>query len=310
MKFIRASRSQSSALVGPINQLHEIQLNSPGKMGTAVLSGILAHRNTATQAPITKFIACVQSSSSAERLRSTFQQHLDCVTVLEDDNLRAFQAADILLLACKPYMAAAVLGATGVRDALKWKFLISVLAGSPPARLDEFIYGDWPTTTPKQREVEGRCYMTRATPNMAASLGSSMTIIEASDPPPPQNLVGVATWIFQQVGAVRYVAPSVFDCGSALTGAGIAFMTVAVDGLLDGAVAEGMKRVEAKEMLAETLRGMADLLAAGEHPAVLREAISSPRGTTIRGLLALEAGNVRSSFSRAIMDATDRAREM
>lgn len=71
-----------------------------------------------------------------------------------------------------------------------------------------------------------------------------------------------------------------------------------------------MKRVEAKEMLAETLRGMADLLAAGEHPAVLREAISSPRGTTSRGLLALGAGNVRSSFSRAIMDATDRAREM
>jgi pyrroline-5-carboxylate reductase len=278
-------------------------------MCTAVLSGILAHRNTTTQAPITKFIACVQSSSSAERLRTTFQQHLDCVTVLENDNLRAFQAADIILLACKPYMAAAVLRDTGVRDALKWKFLISVLAGSSPAKLDEFIYGEWPTT-PKQREMEGRCYITRATPNMAASLGSSMTIIEATDPPLPQNLVDVAMWIFQQVGAVRYIAPNVFDCGSALTGAGIAFMTIAVDGLLDGAVAEGMKRVEAKEMLAETLRGMADLLAAGEHPAVLREAISSPRGTTIRGLLALEAGNVRSSFSRAIMDATDRAREM
>jgi pyrroline-5-carboxylate reductase len=278
-------------------------------MGTAVLSGILAHRNTATQAPITKFIACVQSSSSAERLRTAFQQHLNCVTVLENDNLRAFQAADIIILACKPYMAAAVLGATGVRDALKWKFLISVLAGSSPAKLDEFIYGGYPTT-PKQCEVEGRCYITRATPNMAASLGSSMTLIETTDPPLPQNLVDVATWIFQQVGAVRYIAPNVFDCGSALTGAGIAFMTIAVDGLLDGAVAEGMKRGEAKEMLAETLRGMADLLAAGEHPAVLREAISSPGGTTIRGLLALEAGNVRSSFSRAIMDATDRAREM
>ncbi len=285
-------------------------LNPPGKMGTAVLSGILANRNTAAPAPITKFIACVQSPSSAERLQKAFHAHLDHVTVLQNDNLGAFQAADIILLACKPYMADAVLGAPGVRNALRGKFLISVLAGSSPSKLDGILDRSAEGRPGPRAQEEGRCYIARATPNMAASLGSSMTIIEATEPPLPQKLRDVATWIFEQVGAVRYVAPEVFDCGSALTGAGIAFMTIAVDGLLDGAVAEGMKRVEAREMLAETLRGMADLLAAGEHPAVLRESISSPRGTTIRGLLALEAGNVRSSFSRAIIDATDRAREM
>jgi len=280
-------------------------------MGTAVLFGILAKRYAAAQAPITKFIACVQSPSSAKRLEETFRVHLDLMAVLQNDNLRAFQEADIILLACKPYIAASVLGAHGVRDALKGKFLISILAGSSPSKLSEYIYGHESAEIYSIADPKERCYITRATPNMAASLGSSMTIIEAAtDPLFPQNYNDIATWIFEQVGTVRHVAPNVFDCGSALTGAGIAFLTIAVDGLLDGAVAEGIKRVEAKEMLAETLRGMADLLAAGEHPAVLREAISSPRGTTIRGLLALEKGNVRSSFSKAIMDATDRAREM
>jgi pyrroline-5-carboxylate reductase len=277
-------------------------------MGTAVLSGILANRSkTAAQAPISKYIACVQTPASAERLHTTFQDHLEHLTILQNDNLKAFQAADVILLACKPHMARSVLGAAGVRKALEGKFLISVLAGSTPATLEQLIYDGWMRQDIGQ---EPRCVIARATPNMAAALGSSMTIIEAAPPPLPRELSDVAAWIFRQVGEVRHVAPEVFDCASALTGAGIAFMTIAVDGLLDGAVSEGIARVEAKEMLAQTLRGMADLLAAGSHPAVLREEISSPRGTTIRGLLALEKGGARASFSRAIIETTERAREM
>lgn len=288
---------------------HQPKANpSPGKMGTAVLAGILANRNTAAQAPVTKYIACVQSPSSAARLTAQFQSHLDHLTILQNDNLKAFQAADVILLACKPDMASSILRESGMLAALEGKFLISILAGSAPAKLAQLIYGD--VALSLQREPERRCVIARATPNMAASLGSSMTLIEAAWPPLPQELSDMAAWIFRQVGEVRYVEPSVFDCGSTLAGAGIAFMTIAVDGLLDGAVAEGIKRAEAKEMLAQMLRGMADLLAAGSHPAVLREEISSPRGTTIRGLLALEKGAVRGSFSRAIIDATKRAGEM
>jgi pyrroline-5-carboxylate reductase len=273
-------------------------------MGTAVLSGILANRNTAKEAPITKFIACVQTPSSAERLRTTYQAHLDCLAILENNNLTAFQCADVILLACKPYLAPQILSAAGVRNALSGKLLISVLAGSAPAKLDTLIYGH-------HSKHELRCHIIRATPNMAASLGSSMTLLEASPQPLPPSLAGIASWIFSQVGTVKYVSPDVFDAASVLTGSGIAFLTIAVDGMLDGAVAEGIKRSDAKEMLAQTLKGMAELLGAGgAHPAVLREEISSPRGTTIRGLLALEQGGVRGSFGRAVMEAVGRVREL
>lgn len=281
-------------------------------MGTAVLSGILANRKTAADAPITKFIACVQTPSSATRLKTTFAQHLDDLTILQNDNLAAFQAADVILLACKPYLAGPVLSAPGVRAALAGKFLISVLAGSTPATLETLIYGTAERSPESARADprERRCHITRATPNMAASLGCSMTLLEAPGTALPPDVAAVASWIFSRVGAVMHVAPDVFDAASVVTGAGIAFLTVAVDGMLDGAVAEGVRRGEAREMLAQTLKGMAELLAAGAHPAVLREEISSPRGTTIRGLLALEEGRVRGSFSRAVMDAAGRAREL
>jgi pyrroline-5-carboxylate reductase len=307
INFPRSSHSQWWALVNvPVRLNTKPKLNSPGKMGSAVLSGILANHKTATQAPITKFIACVQTPSSAERLRTTFKDHLDHLTVLHNDNLTAFQQADVILLACKPYLARSILSPDGVREALHGKFLISILAGSSPEKLASFIYPG----VLLESAAGHRCHITRATPNMAASLGSSMTLIETATPALPPELAGVAEWIFGQVGGVKYVAPDVFDVGSAVTGAGIAFLTVAVDGMLDGAVAEGVKRGEAREMVAQTLRGMADLLAAGNHPAVLREEISSPRGTTIRGLLALEEGRVRASFSKAVMEATERAREL
>lgn len=269
-----------------------------------MLSGILANRNTTKESQITKFIACVQTPSSAERLRTTFQAHLDCLTILENNNLIAFQCADVILLACKPYLASQVLSAVGVRDALGGKLLISVLAGSTPDKLDTLIYG-------YDSGHEPRCHIIRATPNMAASLGSSMTLLEAPASPLPPNLADIASWIFSQVGTVKYVPPDVFDVASVVTGSGIAFLTLAVDGMLDGAVAEGIKRSDAKEMLAQTLKGMAELLGTGgAHPAVLREEISSPRGTTIRGLLALEQGAVRGSFGKAVMEAARRAREL
>lgn len=280
-------------------------------MGTAVLSGVLANHKTATQAPITKFIACVQTPSSATRLKSTFAQHLDDLTILQNDNLIAFQDADVILLACKPYLAGSVLSARGVRDALAGKFLISVLAGSTPAKLEALIYGDAEGSVESARSSEHRCHIMRATPNLAAALGCSMTLLEAPAAPPlPPELADTASWIFSRVGAVKHVAADVFDAASVVAGAGIAFLTVAVDGMLDGAVAEGVGRGEAREMVAQTLKGMAELLAGGAHPAVLREEISSPRGTTIRGLLALEEGRVRGSFSRAVMEAAGRAREI
>jgi pyrroline-5-carboxylate reductase len=281
-------------------------------MGSAVLSGIL--RGNLDESPVSKFIACVQSEHSARKLRTQYKDHLHHLTILHADNLKAFREADIFILGFKPNMAKAILGASGVGDALRGKLVISLLAGNPPYKLEQLIYNDPidPVSEVYTQRIDrsNRCRITRVIPNMAAHIGESMTIIE--DPPPDlgQEDIETTRWIFGQIGQVRFIAPEVFDVGGALVGASTAFMTIAFEGLLDGAVSEGIKRDEAKEMLAQAVIGMAKLLAAGEHPAVLREQTSSPRGMTIRGLMALEAGNVRSSYSNAILVATARAREL
>jgi pyrroline-5-carboxylate reductase len=272
-------------------------------MGSAILSGIL---NAATKLSplstekllISNFMACVQSDASARKLQSVFKNYLDHVKILADDNLKAFQAADVILLACKPYMAESILGADHVRDALKGKLLISVLAGTSNADLERYIYGDAILV-----ETDKCCVM-RAMPNMAAQIGESITIIAVSPSPPPEVYANITTWIFEQCGDVCQIADNLYNAGAVLAGATPAFLTVAFDGILDGAVAQGIKRDVAKQILAQSFIGAAKLLQGGEHPAVLREKISSPKGTTIQGLNTLEKHGVRSAFTDAFVQST------
>jgi pyrroline-5-carboxylate reductase len=198
-------------------------------------------------------------------------------------------------------MAADILSGKGVRDALKKKLVISLLAGSAPQKLENYIYSD-----PK----DVNCSITRVCPNMSAEVGESMTIIQESKPALSEKFESIQNWIFNQCGTTRMVNGDVFDASACLAGSAIAFMTIAFDGLLDGAVYEGVKRTEAQAILSQTLLGLAKLMQQGQHPATLRENSASPRGTTIRGLLKLEKASVRAAFSESIIESTARAKNM
>jgi pyrroline-5-carboxylate reductase len=198
-------------------------------------------------------------------------------------------------------MAKRVLGAEGVQQALRNKLIISVLAGATNEAL-------WSYTG---LGSESSCSIMRAMPNVAAQIGESMTVISFSQSSAPKDLdVTVTEWIFKKVGRIQYVDEDVFHAGSVVAGATGAFFTVAFDGILDGAVAEGLKRAEARDILAQSLLGMAKLIQDGEHPAVLREMVSSPRGTTIQGLMKLEKAGARSAYTQAVIDAISRGKKM
>jgi pyrroline-5-carboxylate reductase len=94
------------------------------------------------------------------------------------------------------------------------------------------------------------------------------------------------------------------DASTALCGSGPAFFALILEAAADGAVAMGIPRAEAQKMAAQTMRGAAGLVLAGEHPAVLRDKVSTPGGCTIGGLLVLEEGSVRGTVSRAVREAT------
>lgn len=206
----------------------------------------------------------------------------------------------MILLACKPYMAADVLGAEGVQEALSGKFVISILAGKTAKDIEESIF---PPSRPLNASIR-KPYIVRAMPNVAASLRESMTMIETPPNSLPAHLSEMLEWIFQQIGQAKFIAPDLFEAGTMLVGSAIAVMTVPLDGYLDGLVSEGLRRPDAFEMAAQVFYGMAKLLKDGAHPAVLRESISSPRGCTIQGLLAVERAGTRGAFAQAAIGGT------
>jgi pyrroline-5-carboxylate reductase len=218
--------------------------------------------------------------------------------VLENDNLLGVTEAEVIILGVKPYMIKDVLDVPGMREALKGKLLISILAGVPAEQIIDTLYPG--TETPES----DRCRVVRAMPNTAALVRESMTVISPPSQPLPQHLNGLVNWIFSLLGRVVTLPASTMDASTALAGSGPAFCALVLEALADGGVAMGLPRAEAQIMAAQVMRGTAGLVLNGEHPALIREKVSTPGGCTIGGLLVLEEGRVRGTLARSVREAT------
>ncbi|KUJ06591.1 pyrroline-5-carboxylate reductase [Mollisia scopiformis] len=281
-----------------------------GTMASAILSGVLnacaASQAQGDEPRISRFIATVQSEGSAAALRSRFQ---DRIEVIRGDNVTAMKEADLVLLAFKPYMVDKVLRNEGVYEALLGKLVISVLVGSPVQKLEDAIRLCQPFGKGTITNKAGALHIKRAMMNIAVEFGAGMTVIETTEDMPP-SYNELTDWIFLQCGKIQSVAPELFDIGGVMAGASGALLSVAFDGMLDGAVSQGLKRADAKKILTQALFSLATLLENGEHPAVLREKFSSPKGTTIDGLLSLEEDRARYAFSKAVIASSKRSQEI
>ena len=204
-----------------------------------------------------------------------------------------------MLLACKPYNLSAVLQEEGIREALAGKLLISILAGVSVSQIEETIYSGAGIF-----DKGNRCRIVRVMPNTASLIRESMTVIATSDPPLPQSLEALVSWIFTRIGRVVHLPPASMDASTALCGSGPAFFALVLEAMADGAVAMGLPRAEAQLMAAQTMRGTAGLVLNGEHPAMVREKVSTPGGCTIGGLLVLEEGSLRGTVARGVREAT------
>jgi pyrroline-5-carboxylate reductase len=275
-------------------------------MGGAILHGVLDAAfsgqisESAKSRPVSKFIACTKTASSAERLKASIpaeqQPHVQVISS-QAVPVGVMQSADIVVLGFKPFMAEDVLRSEGVKDALAGKLVISLLAGQTPQNLTRIIRESGPG-------VASDPIVVKAIPNMGAQFLQSITIIETPEEPIPAHMTEVVEWMFKQVGEIKYLPQSQMDLGSVLVGAALAAMTVPIEGILDGCVAEGLKRSDAMEMMLGGLRGLSAALESGIHPAVLRESISSPRGCTIQALLTLEKAGSRADYAEAIIKGT------
>lgn len=198
------------------------------------------------------------------------------------DNRSAAAAADVLILAVKPWLVKSVL--EELKGLLAGKTLVSLAAGVPDEELLSFTEGD------------GLSALYVAIPNIAAEVGESMTFVH--------KLVGTLTSdavvksIFDAIGSCRFVEGKQLKAGMMLASCGIAYAFRYIRASVEGGVELGMYPRDAQDAVIQTLRGAADLLEArGTHPEQEIDRVTTPGGITIRGLNAME----EAGFSSAVV---------
>ncbi len=117
-------------------------------------------------------------------------------------------------------------------------------------------------------------------------------------------------WLFAQIGEVTRIPARQLDVATSLCSSGPAFVALYIEGLVDGAVALGLKRQHAVKMAAQMIKGSADLVLGGRSLAGVMEEIATPGGSTMVGLLTLEEGGVRARAARTIMESTKALQRM
>lgn len=209
------------------------------------------------------------------------------------NNAEAVRAADVVLLCTKPGDAADALAEADGHWA--GKLLISIVAGMKISALQG--------RAPGARVV-------RVMPNTAALVGMSATAVAAAEDATRDD-AATAENIFQAVGKVFAVSESQLDAVTGLSGSGPAYIYLVMEALSDGGVAVGLPRKLALELAIQTVQGAAEMASATrEHPAVLREMVTSPGGTTIAALAELEQAAVRAAFIQAVQAAAARSKEL
>lgn len=263
--------------------------------------GTLTPSGTPDRSTPSKFIACVSREASAKKLRGILDPlgpMGKSIEVLYSQNLDAVKRSDVILLGCKPQLAHSILSAEGMQEALSGKLLISILAGVTIAQLSSWV----PSATK----------VIRAMPNTPCKIREGMTVVSTLPDNESANTDhAIILKIFSSIGRCRFLEEKHFDACTALSGSGPAFACIFLEAMADGGVMMGLPRAEALELAAQTLQGAARMvLQQGQHPAQIKDAVTTPGGCTIAGLLALEDGRVRSTIARGIQVATERASEL
>ena len=256
-----------------------------GNMGEALIKGLLG----ASLVPATAIHA---TDVRLERLKELDRQYGIQVS---SDNADLVRHSDIIILAVKPQIMDSVLKEIAPAVTRK-KLLISIAAGVSTAKIRAVLHKD--------------ARLIRVMPNTPALVLEGVTAIAKADNLEPDDL-DTAGEIFSAVGRVVVLGEDLLDAVTGLSGSGPAYVAVVIESLADGGVKMGLDRVTAMTLATQTVLGAAKLLLeTGLHPGALKDMVSSPGGTTIAGLAALEEGGIRTAFIKAVERATQRSREL
>jgi pyrroline-5-carboxylate reductase len=211
------------------------------------------------------------------------------------DNRKAVRGADIVLLAVKPQVVREVL--EEIKDDLDEGTLVISVAASVPTRYIEEHLG---------RQVP----VVRAMPNTPCAVGCGMAGICRGAHATAEH-VEIVKAMFDAVGRTVVVEEKLMDAVTGLSASGPAYAYIILESLAEVGVKVGLPRDVATLLAAQTMKGAASVvLETGDHPALLKDAVTTPAGCTIDGILELEEGKLRVTLIKAVVKATERAGEL
>jgi pyrroline-5-carboxylate reductase len=245
----------------------------------------------------------VQAGLVAPTSLVAYDPHADTVRQLASDisglavaadNAAVALQADILIIAVKPQHVPAALAE--LEAAITPQHLVmSVAAGVTLRALSAGL---------------GTERIVRVMPNTPALVGRGAAAFSLGAAVTPQDAKLVAE-LMSAVGMAIPLDERLLDAVTGLSGSGPAFVYLMIEALSDAGVRVGLPRASALALAAQTVRGAAEMvICTGEHPAVLKDKVASPAGTTIAGLSVLEQQGVRGALISAVVAATERSREL
>ncbi len=212
-----------------------------------------------------------------------------------DDNAAAVRTADIVVLAVKPQAATAAL--TPLRGALPGDALIiSIMAGVRIAAIEALL---------------GSPAIVRVMPNTPAQIGEGLSAWTRTSAVSYAQAEQARTILTALGEEIEVAGEDYVDMATALSGSGPAYVFLFIEALTDAGVQIGLARPVAEKMAIQTVRGSA-LYAqqSGLHPAILRNMVTSPGGTTAEGLFALERGGLRAALAEAVLASYRKAKKL
>lgn len=254
-----------------------------GNMGSAIAEGALL------KGVVKPGHVYVYNRSNPAMLKA---EDLGFNTVSSEDEL--WKSSDVILLAVKPQFMAEALG--HIEKTNESKAVISVAAGLTTERLRSMM--------------PGPARILRTMPNTPVMVGEGVTALcEGSDL--TEEELDFAEDIFSSIGIVQWIREEDINAIGALSGGAPAYAAMFIEALADGAVKTGLKRDVAYRLAAQTLLGASKMLLDMDlHPGQLKDMVTSPKGTTIEAVEALEKGGFRYAVMDAIVKATEKGNKM
>jgi len=263
--------------------MFKVGLIGAGNMGEAIIKGLINSQTI-------KSTEIIISDIDKNRINTLVEKYNIAGTT---SNKRVVENSEIIFLAVKPKDLEKTL--EPLKDSFKdGQILISVLAGIPVEKI---------------QKIADRPYIVRIMPNTPALIGEgAIGLTYGNIPEEKKNEI---KQLLQVLGTVVEVEEDLMDAVTGLSGSGPAYVFMFLEALVQGGIKQGLSYQQASELAVQTVIGAAKMIKEiGEHPAVLRDMVSSPAGTTIHGLHALEEKGFKDAVMSAVEKATERSRQL